>query len=130
VRERVGSDFTAFTTDERTTRSFFTSINESWQGQRLEASWRYDDDEQFGRRNTGSVGYGLELSGYTVAATVGRGFRAPTFLRPLWTGLGLLPAQSHALAREEREPRAVGQVTGPRASSPGAPPSTTTASRT
>ena len=80
VRQRVDSDATAFSQDERRTDSAFVAIAEKWRGNRLEASWRRDDDKDFGTRDTGSVGYGLDLpGGYLVAATWGKGFRAPTF---------------------------------------------------
>jgi vitamin B12 transporter len=55
-------------------------LNESIAGQRLEASARRDDDDQFGMRNTGAVSYGVEWPSIaTLAYTVARGFRAPTF---------------------------------------------------
>jgi vitamin B12 transporter len=80
VRQRVSSDATVFAIDERRTDSVFVALTEKWRGNRLEASWRRDDDEAFGPRDTGSVGYGLDLpGGYLVSATWGKGFRAPTF---------------------------------------------------
>lgn len=80
VRQRVESDSTAFAQDERTTKSVFAGLNQSWAGQKLEASWRRDDDDQFGRRDTGSVGYGFAWPGWLRAsATFAHGFRAPTF---------------------------------------------------
>jgi vitamin B12 transporter len=80
VRTEVFSDSTPFAKSVRKTYSGFAGLNESWEGQRLEASWRVDDDDTFGRRNTGSVGYGLDLPwGLRGAATFARGFRAPTF---------------------------------------------------
>jgi vitamin B12 transporter len=80
LRQHVESDRTAFAQDERETRSAFVGVNETWRGQRLEASWRRDDDDAFGTRDTGSVGYGIDLrGGYRLAATFARGFRAPTF---------------------------------------------------
>lgn len=80
VRQRVASDATTFTRDERQTDSLFVALTEKWRGQRLEASWRRDEDDAFGTRDTGSVGYGLDLpGGYLASATWGKGFRAPTF---------------------------------------------------
>ncbi len=56
------------------------AIDESWRGNRLEASARRDDDDQFGARNTGAVSGGIPWAGVgLLTATVGRGFRAPTF---------------------------------------------------
>lgn len=79
VRRRVESDATAFALTQRKTDSAFLGVNESVGGHRLEASWRYDDDEAFGERNTGAAGYGIDLGGYRISATIARGFRAPTF---------------------------------------------------
>lgn len=82
LRQKIYFDPTTdpFTNDERNTNSVFVGMNQSWQGQRLEASVRWDDDDQFGTHTTGSVSYGLEWP--TVARfafTYGKGFRAPTF---------------------------------------------------
>lgn len=80
VRLLVDSDATVFAKTERTTKSGFVGVNETLQGQRLEASWRVDDDDAFGRRNTGAAGVGVELPGWGRAAvTFAHGFRAPTF---------------------------------------------------
>ena len=80
VRQRVHSAATEFSQTERTTDSIFVGVTETWRGQRLEASWRRDDDDAFGTRDTGSVGLGVDLpGGYRVSATFARGFRAPTF---------------------------------------------------
>jgi vitamin B12 transporter len=81
LRQRVRSDeSTPFAQNERDTRSIFAGLNESWQGQRLEASIRRDDDDAFGKRDTGSVGYGVPWQGVgLLSATFARGFRAPTF---------------------------------------------------
>jgi vitamin B12 transporter len=67
--------------DRRDTKSVFASWNETWRGQRVEASVRRDDDEQFGARNTGALSVaGQQTEGGTrVVVTVARGFRAPTF---------------------------------------------------
>lgn len=80
LKQRVESDFTTFVQNERKTQSIFVGGNENWKGQRIEASWRRDDDDAFGRRDTGSMGYGYDLGGgYRIAATFAHGFRAPTF---------------------------------------------------
>ncbi|HUP30878.1 MAG TPA: TonB-dependent receptor [Usitatibacter sp.] len=85
VRQKVLPDAASsgpapFSTTQRETRSVFAALNESWQGQRFEASVRRDDDEQFGARSTGSTSYGASLTeGILVSATLARGFRAPTF---------------------------------------------------
>jgi len=80
VRVSVGSDATAFEQSERTTKSGFAGLNQAWQGYRLEASWRRDEDDAFGRRDTGAAGLGMEVAGWLRAsATFAHGFRAPTF---------------------------------------------------
>ena len=79
VRQSIASD-TVFSTTRRNTNSGFLALNETWQGQRLEASIRRDQDDQFGDRNTGSVSYGAPWPGVALLSfTYGRGFRAPTF---------------------------------------------------
>ena len=82
VRQRIDNDETqgVFAKKKRDTNSLFAGINQTWENQRLETSIRGDDDESFGRRNTGSASYGIEYPGWgRIAATFGRGFRAPTF---------------------------------------------------
>lgn len=81
LRQKVMADATAFSQSKRDTNSAFVGLNQAWAGQRIEASYRRDDDESFGARNTGSVGYGLPVweGGPRISATFGRGFRAPTF---------------------------------------------------
>ncbi|HXF78552.1 MAG TPA: TonB-dependent receptor [Usitatibacter sp.] len=82
VRQKIVFDANAtpFALDHRDTNSVFAGANESYAGQRLEASARRDEDSQFGTRNTGSASYGIELApGALIAATYARGFRAPTF---------------------------------------------------
>ena len=82
LRQKVISDpeHTVFSTTKRDTNSAFAGITQAWGTDRFEASARRDDDDSFGKRNTGSVGYGMALPGWgRVSATVGRGFRVPTF---------------------------------------------------
>lgn len=79
LRQRVASS-TRFAKTRRDTNSGFVAFSETWRGERLEASWRRDEDEQFGARNNGSLSYGTPLAGAGfLAATIGQGFRAPTF---------------------------------------------------
>jgi vitamin B12 transporter len=81
VRQKVVSDAsTPFTRDKRDTNSAFLGLTQSFEGQRIEASARRDDDDQFGSRNTGSVSYGYDFPGIVrLSGTLARGFRAPTF---------------------------------------------------
>lgn len=80
VRQRVTSEATAFERNHRHTDSAFASINQSWEGQRIEASMRHDDDDAFGKRNTGATSYGWHWPGLAhLSLTYANGFRAPTF---------------------------------------------------
>lgn len=86
VRQRVlpqanESGEPIYVTDRRDTKSAFASWNETWRRQRVEASIRRDDDEQYGSRNTGAVSVAGQASagGTRAVVTVARGFRAPTF---------------------------------------------------
>lgn len=82
VRQKIlfDAEATPFALDHRETNSVFAGANETYGGQRLEASVRRDEDSQFGTRNTGSASYGVEWTPEVLlAATYARGFRAPTF---------------------------------------------------
>ena len=81
LRQNVRSDeATPFAVTDRDTNSVWAAINETWAGQRLEASARRDDDDQFGARSTGSVSYGFAWPSVAMlSVTWGKGFRAPSF---------------------------------------------------
>lgn len=90
VREKVepdratdpvsGAETILFTRNHRTTDSAFASITRGFAGQYIEASARRDSEEQFGKRNTGAVSYGIDWPSVArISATWARGFRAPTF---------------------------------------------------
>jgi vitamin B12 transporter len=65
---------------KRTTQSFFASVNESIDQQRLSASVRRDREDQFGSRTTGSASYGIQLwTDELVYISYGEAFRAPSF---------------------------------------------------
>jgi vitamin B12 transporter len=69
-----------FNPSRRDTNSGFISVHQDLEGQRFEAAARRDDDDQFGKRNTGSASYGMEWPSVAqIALTYARGFRAPTF---------------------------------------------------
>jgi vitamin B12 transporter len=79
LRQHIRSE-DAFAKTSRDTKSAFAGLNQAWAGQRLEASIRYDDDESFGKRTTGSVSYGAEIGRWgRLSGTYAKGFRAPTF---------------------------------------------------
>ncbi len=82
LRQTVESDDRAnpFTLTRRDISSAFLGVNESFAGQRFEASVRRDDDNQFGSRTTGSASVGIDWPKVArFSATYARGFRAPTF---------------------------------------------------
>jgi len=85
VREKVQPSAAAdpvngFTRDHRDTNSAFAEVTRTYDGQRVEASIRRDQEEQFGDRNTGSLSYGFDWPSFArVSATWAKGFRAPTF---------------------------------------------------
>ena len=82
VRQRIltDPDRPAFAETRRETRSLFVGLNQAWGPNRIEASSRRDDDDTFGERTTGSLGYGTAWEGVgRISMTVARGFRAPTF---------------------------------------------------
>ena len=78
TQDASGADL--FDLNRRKTDSYFASVNEAWMGQRLEANVRSDHDKQYGRRTTGAVSYGVEVSpGIQGSITIGTGFRVPSF---------------------------------------------------
>ncbi|MFZ7096040.1 TonB-dependent receptor domain-containing protein [Luteimonas dalianensis] len=71
---------TAYSADERDNTGVFVGYDGGAGRQRWQASLRHDDNEQFGSHTTGSLGWGLSFdSGLRLNATVGTGFKAPTF---------------------------------------------------
>lgn len=82
LRQRIRTDESQgpFARTKRETNSAFAGINEALGEHRLEASIRRDDDDSFGEHTTGSASYGIDYGAWgQLAATYGRGFRAPTF---------------------------------------------------
>jgi vitamin B12 transporter len=80
ITNGTGAEVILYARNRRDTNSGFIAVNQDIEAQRFEASARRDDDGQFGKRNTGSVSYGLEWPSVArVAVTYARGFRAPTF---------------------------------------------------
>jgi vitamin B12 transporter len=79
VRQEV-EPVDTFAVNHRETYSAFVGVNQTWGPQRFEWSVRRDDDEAFGGRTTGSLGYGWHWPGFgRLSLTFARGFRAPTF---------------------------------------------------
>lgn len=78
-REHVTST-TAFDVDSRDNTGVFAEYQGRFGAQQVQASVRSDDNEQFGEHTTGSLGWGLALAhGLKLTASVGTGFKAPTF---------------------------------------------------
>ena len=105
----VGADWTIdyldsttdYPVDSRRNIAGFVEYQGSFGAQRVQASLRNDDNEQFGNHTTGSLGWGMDLSrGFKLSATYGTGFKAPTFsdLYDPWSGnRDLKPEQSRSL---------------------------------
>jgi len=71
---------TAYAVTQRDNYATFAEYQGRFGAHRLQASARYDDNEQFGGHGTGSLGWGMDLDrGFRFNASVGTGFKAPTF---------------------------------------------------
>ncbi|MGY1458717.1 TonB-dependent receptor domain-containing protein [Luteimonas sp. A534] len=71
---------TGFIVDERDNTGVFLAYDGGTGRQRWQASVRHDDNEQFGDHVTGGLGWGLAFdNGLRFSATLGTGFKAPTF---------------------------------------------------
>ncbi len=108
IRQRVISDEeqTRFSQTRRDTNAGFAGIRQAWEGQGFEASTRVDEDEQFGRRTTGSASYGWTVlpSVARLAATFAKGFRPPTFFDlygPVFEGFSPNPALKPERSRSQ-----------------------------
>ena len=103
-REESVSSTTNYDRKKRTTSSLFAGYLERFGDageQQLDFSLRRDEESQFGRRNTGSVAYGIQLKPtLLVYARVGRAFRAPSF-NDLY-----FPGFSNPLLKPERSEQA------------------------
>ena len=82
-REENVAATTEYDKRKRKTGAFFLSYLERFgqaEEQQIDFSLRRDEETQFGRRNTGSVAYGVQLTtALLVYARAGRAFRAPSF---------------------------------------------------
>ncbi|NZA25555.1 TonB-dependent vitamin B12 receptor [Luteimonas sp. SJ-92] len=71
---------TGYDVDSRDNLGVFAAWQGDFGAQRLQASLRSDDNEQFGSHRTGSVGWGMEFGqGLRATASYATGFRAPSF---------------------------------------------------
>jgi vitamin B12 transporter len=71
---------TAFNQTTRNTDGFLVAYLASINGHSLQANLRTDKSSQFGRNNTGSIGYGYKLTNnWRITGSYGTAFKAPTF---------------------------------------------------
>lgn len=71
---------TDFAMTERHSTAVFTGYTGEFGANLLQANLRHDQDEQFGGKTTGSLGYGYRLADHlTARASYGTAFKAPTF---------------------------------------------------
>lgn len=71
---------TGYAVDDRDNKALFVEYQGRVGRQRLQASVRNDDNEQFGNHTTGSLGWGLDFAhGLRLNTSVATGFRAPSF---------------------------------------------------
>jgi vitamin B12 transporter len=78
-RDRIDSN-TPFDATDRDNAGVYVEYLGKFGAQRLQASLRNDDNEQFGNHATGSLGWGLQFGdGFKLTASYGTAFKAPTF---------------------------------------------------
>lgn len=87
-RVAVGGDWqrdvvestTAFDVSNRDNSAGFVEYLGSFGAHNVQASLRYDDNEQFGGHTTGGLGWGMRLGNdFNINASYATGFRAPSF---------------------------------------------------
>lgn len=92
---------TAYDMTERDNKAAFAEYQGRLGGNRLQASLRNDDNEQFGNHTTGSLGWGYDLArGFRVNASYATGFKAPSFndlYYPYFGNPDLSPEKSKSL---------------------------------
>lgn len=97
VEQKV-SGTTAYTVPSRTIQSYFAGYQARMGNHSIQLNLRDDDNSQFGRHDTGYLGYGYQMSPqWRVGASAGTAFAAPTFNELYWPGSGnpgLRPEQS------------------------------------
>lgn len=97
VEQKV-SGTTAYTVPSRTIRSYFAGYQARVGNHNFQLNLRDDDNTQFGRHDTGYLGYGYQLTPkWRIGASTGTAFKAPTFNDLYYPGFGnpdLRPEQS------------------------------------
>ncbi|MBS4099014.1 MAG: TonB-dependent vitamin B12 receptor [Sulfuricella sp.] len=95
----IDSD-TVYTQTSRSNRGGYAQFMADSGAHSVQASLRSDDNSQFGRRGTGSLGWGYKLSdGLRLNAAYGTAFKAPTFNDLYYPGYGnanLKPEESRS----------------------------------
>ncbi|BFM13067.1 TonB-dependent vitamin B12 receptor [Simiduia litorea] len=78
--EQVESNNVDYAVDRRDNTGVFVQYQGRSGGHNLVAALRYDDNEQFGAEDTGSITYGFDLAdGWSLMASYGTAFKAPSF---------------------------------------------------
>ncbi len=99
---------TNYTVRDRTVRSLLGGWQARWGRHAWQLSQRIDDNSQFGRKTTGNLAYGYQLTDeLTARASFGTAFKAPSFNQLYWpnTGFG---GGNPALRPETAKNREVG----------------------
>ena len=80
---------TTFTEDSRDNTAVFSQLLTEFGAADLQLSGRWDDNEAFGEETTGAIALGYDLNRtYSVRASYGTAFRAPTFNDLYFPGFG------------------------------------------
>ncbi|UTW12703.1 TonB-dependent vitamin B12 receptor [Marinobacterium rhizophilum] len=88
-KDEVSSSPPDYDVTERDNKGAFVQYQTTLGQHDLIASLRTDDNEQFGRHNTGSLAWGYTLAkDLRVSASYGTGFKAPTFNDLYWPEAG------------------------------------------
>ncbi len=86
--DRVDST-TVYTQPTRNNRALFGQYQGSFGVHSMQASVRHDNNQQFGRHNTGGLGYGYAINDAArLTASYGTAFKAPTFNQLYYPGFG------------------------------------------
>jgi len=86
--DRIDST-TAYTITSRDNTGIFAHHQAEIGGQDISLALRGDDNQQFGRHNTGSLAWGTAIShGLRLVASYGSAFKAPTFNQLYFPGFG------------------------------------------
>ncbi|MDD5301158.1 MAG: TonB-dependent vitamin B12 receptor [Gallionella sp.] len=98
--DRVAST-TVYTRPTRDNRALFGQYQGDFGAHSVQASLRRDNNQQFGRHDTGGLGYGYAVNDATrLTASYGTAFKAPTFNQLYYPGFGsatLRPELSRSL---------------------------------